>query len=227
MIALSSRRWVFERGLLYGLDAEGALPTIQPRLPARFCEIGPESVEALTIAMGPRDARDIPSRLARRRRCFATWVGNQIASYGWVSQTDECIGEQERGIALQPHEAYIWDCATLPQFRNQGLYSALLSHIAAALKEEGVRRVWIGSSSRNRASLRGFVSAGFQPALALIYCRCFGLRLLWTVARSRSLGMAARRALMTEQERTRGMFLIHWSAPMPAPCADEAEAKAV
>lgn len=225
MINASPRRWAFEHGVLYGLDLDGELAEIRPRVPAEFREVGPECVDALGAAMGGQDAPNIGPRFAGKRRCFAACMGGQIVSYGWVSQSDECIGEQEREIKLQPREAYVWDCATVPAFRNRGLYGALLRYIASTLKREGVRRVWVGTSTSNTASLHAFRTAGFEPALDIIYLRLFGLRCLWTTQHSAAngLGLAAVRALMTEEERARGPLLIKWSSPRPEPCPDEAQ----
>jgi ribosomal protein S18 acetylase RimI-like enzyme len=86
-----------------------------------------------------------------------------LATYGWVSFKEEWISELGLHIQLTPGEAYIWDCATLPAYRGQGLYPALLAHIALELRAEGLRRVWIGADTGSIASQKGIVRAGFQP----------------------------------------------------------------
>jgi ribosomal protein S18 acetylase RimI-like enzyme len=99
---------------------------------------------------------------------------------------------------MQPGEAYIWDCVTLPAFRRRGLYVALLRHIVGVLRAEGLRRLWIGASLDNTPSIRGFRSAGFRPVLRLIYLRVLGLRGNWLVgdaAAPAALVADARRAL--------------------------------
>ncbi|MGE5265253.1 MAG: GNAT family N-acetyltransferase [Acidobacteriota bacterium] len=217
------RRWIFERGILFAADLANKPPVLPP-VPATFGEIGAESMEALSAAMGAPDSLVIRERLTGGRRCFAAWVEDRVAAYGWVSQTDECIGEQEREIRLAPREAYVWDCATLKEYRGMGLYSGLLRHINSILRSEGIRCVWIGSSQSNRPSLKGFVNAGFQPVLTLTYFRFFSLRCLWAFGQRSASGAlvdAARHALLTDQERARGPFIFGWSlaAALP-PCAD-------
>ena len=217
------RTWAFERGILYGIDLPCETPVCQPRVAAVFKEIGPESADPLAAAMGI-DCKTITMRFANRRRCFSAWVDDRIIAYGWVSQTSECIGEQERVIQIQPREAYIWDCATLEEFRGRGQYSALLSHMIAALRDEGVRRIWIGSSLANKPSLRGFANAGFQPALTVMFARLFSIRCLFTVSHARgsnNLGSAARRALIADQERVWGPVIIGRALPeLATPCAE-------
>src|SRR5262249_2759646 len=111
-------------------------------------------------------------------RCFAAWVGGKIAAYGWGSWGGECIGELQRSFHIQPDEAYIWDFATLPPSRRPGLYRGLLSPIVMALRNQGMRRVWIGASLQNRPSIRGFAAAGFHPAIRLTYLRVLRARIV-------------------------------------------------
>ena len=221
---MRQRTWAFERGILYGIDLPGDTPVCLPRVAAVFKEIGPASADPLAEAMGVTDCRTITMRFANRRRCFSAWVEDRIVAYGWVSQTSECIGEQERVIQIQPREAYIWDCASLEKFRGRGLYSALLSYMIAALRDEGVRRIWIGSSLTNKPSRRGFSNAGFQPALTVVFARLFSIRCLFTVSHSQgssALGSAARLALMADQERAWGPVILGRALPeLSPPCAE-------
>ena len=219
---MPQHRWAFERGILYASDMESS--PISPRLPAVFKEVGRESVEQLAAAMDMPDTKAILTRFASGRRCFGAWIEGRLAAYGWVSRCTECIGEQEREIQMSPHEAYIWDCATRPEYRGQRLYSALLSHVVAALREEGVRRVWIGTSLANEPSLRGFINAGFRPVLTLIYARFLnvhGLLELGHPAAPPALVASARNALTLNHERAWGPVAIGWTQrAQPAPCAE-------
>ena len=74
-----------------------------------------------------------------------------------MARSPHTAGRQLRGrmdqragplpIRLAPGEVYIWDCATLPAYRGQGLYPALLAHIVKELSAEGLRRAWIGADT--------------------------------------------------------------------------------
>jgi hypothetical protein len=216
--------WAYERGILYGIDLPAEIPVCRPRVAAVFKEIGPDSAEPLAAAMGVSDSTAISLRFSSRRRCFAAWCEDRIAAYGWVSQTSECIGEQERVIQLEPHEAYIWDCATLKAFRGQRLYSALLSHMIVSLGNEGVQRIWIGTAMTNTPSLGGFANAGFLPALTVVFARLFSIRCVITVGHSRggkSLASAARRALLSDEEHAWGpVFVGRARTQLSPPCAE-------
>src|SRR5215467_5066749 len=150
----SRRYWAFERGALWTMDLRNPAATIVlPHLVATFGEVRQDAAGVLAVAMGLADPESVLRRFASGRRCFAAWVAGTIASYGWVSQGAECIGELERPIRMREGEAYIWDCATLQPHRRKHLYSALLSHVAAVLHDEGLQRLWIGASLRNQPSI--------------------------------------------------------------------------
>lgn len=176
----SPRPWAYERGTLWALDLDDPAPATPPAplAPAgvTFGEVSPEDAAALARAKGAADPQTVRELLATGRRCFAASVASAIVAYGWVSLGSERIGELERTMRMQPGEAYIWDCATLPAWRGRGLYTALLRHIVATLRGEGWRRLWIGASLDNAPSIRGFRAAGFRPAVRLVYLRLLGLR---------------------------------------------------
>ncbi len=209
---MSTRLWTTERGVLWGIELTDLPPRVTPRLDARFKPVGPEATSALAQAMGV-DHEMMRQRLALGKRCFAAWFQAAIVAYGWVSQREEYIGEQEREIRLESNEAYIWDCATLPPYRGEHLYSALLSYTLHTLRAEGVRHVWIGTSTSNRASLRGFAHAGFRPVVTLTYARFLDLRVRWMsdqVGAPKEMIAGARRALLCPDERMWGPLVISW-----------------
>lgn len=177
--------WAFERGTLWARECEGKpIAPVVPGVRATLDEAHLEDAETLTRVMGSADTTEARRRFTGGRRCFVALVDGAIASYGWVSQGVEDIGELERSFRMAPDEAYIWDCATLPPYRGQRLYCALLSHIATTLFSEGARRLWIGASQDNIASIRGFATAGFQPVLQMTYLRLLGVRRVWITERA-------------------------------------------
>ncbi len=200
--------WAFERGALWAMDLDGALPAAaRSHTAATFSEAAPGAEEALAAAMGLAGSRAVQRRFAAGSRCFVARIEGAITGYGWVSQGEEQIGELERVLRMRPGEAYIWDCATLEPFRRQGIYSGLLAHIAATLRREGLQRLWIGASLGNRPSLRGFASAGFQPVITILYIRLLRVSHSWLVGAASAppaLVADARRALVASHDTRAG-----------------------
>jgi ribosomal protein S18 acetylase RimI-like enzyme len=201
-----------EHGTLWALDAQdGRPPPCPARIPVEFAELRADQLDELARAMNLPGPEPIRQRLQGNRRCFCLRDGGQIAAYGWVTRGAEWVGELERQFHLQPDEAYIWDCATLPAWRGQRCYSALLSQMIGVLYREDVRRIWIGASRHNHASARGFANAGFSRIIDLTYCRLYRLSLIWfyqMAAARRSLVAAAYRILLSANERRIGPLAL-------------------
>src|SRR3989304_5586640 len=105
--------------------------------------------------------------VVRGQKTFCPWP---INFPGWP------INLPSRGLLtlrlrLLPGEAYIWDCVTLPAFRQNYLYSALLVFILGELRSGKLCRVWIGADLEDVASQRGIARAGFKPVADLVVRR--------------------------------------------------------
>lgn len=199
--------WAYERGALWAMDLDAATQApARPHAVATFSEAAPAAAGTLAAAMGLAEPREAQRRFTRGSRCFVAWIEGAIAGYGWVSQGEEEIGELERVLRMRPGEAYIWDCATLEPFRRRGIYSALLGHIVATLRREGLQRLWIGASLGNQPSLKGFANAGFQPAITILYIRLLRVSHSWLIgaASAPPALIADARWALVESRETRG-----------------------
>lgn len=156
-------------GIFWMLRLDRPLPAApKPRIPATFLRAGPEIAVELAQAMGLGNPAPVLHRFTMGRRCYVGRVAGRIATYGWVTFDEERIGELGLIVRLGKSEAYIWDCATLPPYRGQRLYPALLAHILCELQNEGFQRVWIGTDADNLPSQSGLALAGCQPVLEII-----------------------------------------------------------
>ena len=152
---------------LLSLDSSAATH-VASRIPTTFQRIGPE--EAFTLAQAMEGDETAPlHRFTRGRRCYAASTGDMLIAYGWVTLEDkEEIGELGLHVHLEKGEAYIWDCVTLPAYRGQRLYPALLTYIIDVLRSEGFTRIWIGADTDNVASQSGMILVGFQPIADIV-----------------------------------------------------------
>jgi GNAT superfamily N-acetyltransferase len=191
-------------GTIWALGLDEPIQPAAARAMASFRRLEPGSLPVLTAALDGETLGEFGRRLASGRRCYSAWVGGELASYGWVSFGEEYVGEVNLRLHLQPGEAYIWDCVTLPVFRRNGLYSALLGHIAVQLRLEGLRRLWIGADLENLPSQRGIARAGFFHVADLLVERVLAMRLAWVVGRPgapESLVAEARRVFLDNRDQ--------------------------
>ncbi len=219
----SKSPWIFRRGTLWSAElTQRTTGPVASYVPAEFRQVQPASIPQLVATARQMDPI-VPGALARRfeigRRCFAAWVDGSIAAYGWLTHGPEWVGEFERELHVPDGEAYIWDCATLPRYRRQRLFSALLGYVTDQLRREGLRRLWIIGLVVAPSIVRSVEAAGFEPVLRLAYLRLLDKRILLT-APVRNIPpqhlSAARRLLKTGHERAYGPLIVGNSArPRP------------
>ncbi len=152
-----------------------------PREPDRSFtveEIHADRARLVAAAMG-HEGDLVSTRMARGCRCFGVFAAGELAGYGWLSTDPEWIGELELTITPRRGEGYIWNCVTLPAHRRRGVFRTLISGIAAAARDGGLRRVWIGSVAI--PAERAVGPSGFEPALHFSTFKLAGL--LWASAR--------------------------------------------
>ena len=192
-------------GTIWMLNLDEPVVVVKPNVQAEFYRIELESVLALNSVIDSKAlAESATKRLQSGRQCYAALVDGKLAAYGWVSLEAEDIGELNLRVKLLAGEAYIWDCATLPAYREKHLYSALLAYILGELRSEQLCRVWIGADLENVASQRGMARAGFhhiadlviEPDLAIRQVSVLGLP-----ETPESIVAEARRVFLNDREK--------------------------
>src|SRR5690242_10913295 len=71
----------------------------------------------------------------RRRAGHLPYVGymdETAVTYGWVATREASIGELSLVFPIAAESRYLWDFATLPDWKGQGLYPRLLQAIVQA-----------------------------------------------------------------------------------------------
>jgi GNAT superfamily N-acetyltransferase len=138
----------------------------------------------------------VSHRLERGCRAFAVCVDDRPAAYCWVSTGPEWIGEIRLQLRPAGGEAYLWNCFTLDPHRRRGMFQALLVQVAARLKAEGTRRLWIAEAGG--PAVPALPAAGYRPVVVIRERRWGPVRRL-LVTPAREAGpeavVAARRAL--------------------------------
>lgn len=151
-------------GILWMRRLDKPLPDgPKPRIAAIFSRADPEVAGELAHVMGFDDAAPVLQRLRSGRQCYIARIEEKLIAYGWITFDKESIGELGLSLRLQQGEAYIWNCATLPEYRGQRLYPALLAHMLVELQKAGIQRIWIGTDADNLPSQSGVARAGCQP----------------------------------------------------------------
>ena len=191
-------------GTIWMRNLDEEMPAISPRLHADFRRVTLDLVPALASPNISLPLSEITKRLESGRQCYAAWMDGQVVAYGWVSFTEEDIGELNLRIKLLPGEAYIWDCMTLPAFREKLLYSTLLIYILGELRAQSLCRAWIGADLDNVPSQKGIARAGFHHVANLVIERVLAIRQVWVTGlpdMPESIVAEARRAFLNDRDK--------------------------
>jgi Acetyltransferase (GNAT) family len=129
----------------------------------------------VAAAMGA-DGDLVSQRIARGCLCFAVWIQDSLAGYGWLSTGPEWIGEIQLELKPREREGYIWNCVTLLEHRRRGVFRSLVWGISSAGRRLGLRRLWIGSVAIPAES--ALAPLGFRPALRFDSSSLAGLHLM-------------------------------------------------
>lgn len=166
-------------GTIWIFDLQQPAAEVLPLLQVTFRRIDLHATHLLTRSLGTAVVEEFNQRLSSGRRCYTAWVGSQLAGYGWVSFGGEDVGELGLHLQLQPCEAYVWDCYTLPAFRGKRVYPALLAWILRELNNERLCWVWIGADMDNIPSQQGIDRAGFMRVADLLIGQEVSQRIMW------------------------------------------------
>ncbi len=122
---------------------------------------------SLIATLSGISAYEASKRLGDGHRLYLGWYNDQPVAYGWSATRQAEIGEIGCRFALPSSDRYLWDFATLPEWRGHSFYPRLIQAILAAEAEEATR-FWIAYLPNNHASERGIAKAGFYAVGAVI-----------------------------------------------------------
>lgn len=128
----------------------------------------------LLACLAKLDRTEITTRLEAGHRPYVGYLDGSPAAYGWVAAIAASIGELALEFDLNDQDRYLWDFATLPEWRGRGIYPHLLQ---AILRHEAdhARRCWIIYAPENAASARGIAKAGFTAVSKLSFLASPGI----------------------------------------------------
>jgi GNAT superfamily N-acetyltransferase len=134
------------------------LPTLAPLPGFRAAQSDDVSLISHLAALEPAEVR---RRLDTGHQVYVGYLNDVPTAYGWVADVGAEIGELGVSFVLPTGDRYLWDFATLPDWRGRGIYPLLLQAIIAS--EGDAQRLWIIHAPENVPSCKGITRAGFVP----------------------------------------------------------------
>jgi hypothetical protein len=121
------------------------------------------ALELARTAMRAAGEADVVHERLKRGETFFGWrTGEAVVSFGWATSGHRIIGY--RLCRPYPGRVFLYNFATLSDWRGHGLYPALLQQIRYKFSQDsGVTDLLVDARVVNLASLRGILKAGFLP----------------------------------------------------------------
>ncbi len=149
---------------VYALDTRTARPPlVVPGMQFRYLD----DVELRDIETGDEEFRQKQiERLARFGRSYAygVYCEGVLAHISWLLPPCAVHIEEPRILQLNPDEAEITACETLPAFRGRGIYGFAIRQLLEVARTQRVSRVYMKTMSSNVSSQSGIAKAGLKNA---------------------------------------------------------------
>jgi GNAT superfamily N-acetyltransferase len=107
---------------------------------------------------------EVQTRIQSGSSAYVAYIDQIPTGYGWVAAKAGEVVEINLHFNLPPRNSYLWDFATLPDWRGKGIYPHLLQSIVRQ-ESHNFDRHWILYAPFNLASRAGIHKAGFQSLL--------------------------------------------------------------
>jgi len=108
------------------------------------------------------DDEDARARLDRGDRCFVAREAGTIVSSRWIAGGRAFVEYLGTWLDLEPGEVFLSETFTHPSRRGHGVSGAAGTRLAAALADEGCRRILAGVLRENHAGTRAYEKAGYR-----------------------------------------------------------------
>lgn len=116
---------------------------------------------ALIAKMNDISVQEVDARMQNGNHAYVAFIGETPVAYGWVATQHAGVREIQLSFTLPPHNSYLWDFQTLPEWRGRGIYPHFLQ---AILRQEmdKVERFWILYKPGEIAAEKSIRKAGFH-----------------------------------------------------------------
>jgi len=122
---------------------------------------------------------EVEQRLRDGQQCAVARRGQDVIAYCWLASKPVWVGEIEHAVVPGPDEVYLYDAFTLPEWRGQKLFSALLAFLIDLAHRQDRKRALIFVDARNRPSRRAIERVGFELAQTVSRMELAGLSRVW------------------------------------------------
>lgn len=145
--------------VVYRLDLTKSLPEFQARIPIDIT-IGDEShIPTLVSWNDYHTVESLRDRMRSGSLCFLAWHNGELAGHDWLALRP--VRDDSYIANIDGSSVYGLDAMTHPDFRGNGIHTALLAHMLAYAKARGYRHIYTRVNAMNAASWKSHIRTGW------------------------------------------------------------------
>ncbi len=127
--------------IIYEHLLEMPIKKIEPKIKVTIRAATEDDLDKFKGIVNERKIKLFKKRFKEDRICFMALDQEKIAYFGWISFDDEYESIFQIMVKVNDKEAYWFDCHTIPEYRRNGLHSAITAKALIHLKDKGVKKV--------------------------------------------------------------------------------------
>jgi GNAT superfamily N-acetyltransferase len=134
------------------------LPDLRP-LP--HFSVRPSTDKQLIAQLAQLSIEEVERRFQVGNHLYLAYIDEEPVAYGWLATQHASIDEIQLSFNVTEKNCYLWDFATLLEWRGKSIYQHFLQDL---IRQEvpHIERFWIGYVPDNKAAERAITNAGFQ-----------------------------------------------------------------
>lgn len=155
---------------------EKPIQEIEPKIKVTIRKAVEDDLNKFKGIVNERKIELFRERFKKNRICFIALDQKKIAYFGWISVEDEYESNCQIKVKINDKEAYWFDCYTLPEYRRNGLHSALTVKALIYLKDKGCKKVLTLVMKNNIYSRKAFRKVGFKEKKIVTLIKIFNFK---------------------------------------------------
>jgi len=162
--------------IIYEHLLEIPIEEIEPKIKVIIRAAVEEDIDKFKEIVNERKIKLFRERFKKNKICFIALDQEKIAYFGWISFDDEFESIFQIRVKVADKEAYWFDCHTIPEYRHNGLHSAITIKALIYLKDKGCKKVLTHVMKNNIYSRKAFRKVGFKEKKIITLIKIFNFK---------------------------------------------------
>lgn len=151
---------IFDLSVVYAMDLRHPPEPYHAAVPIEIAVAGPADVDEI-VALNPyHDRSVITGRMKAGAKCFVARIGGRIVGFNWIAVGR--VRDDDFQVTLGDGEVYCLDARVVPEYRGNGIHTALLFAMLDHARSLGFAVAYTRVSAMHRDSWKTHLRLGWR-----------------------------------------------------------------